>query len=67
MFRGAGADYGAAGSISVSIRNGRMEVTIPANMTTEIYLPGRNEPAATVGSGRHTFKYLRKLYSTVLY
>lgn len=45
------------GSISVSIRKGRMEVTIPANMTAEIYLPGRNEPAATVGSGRHLFKY----------
>ena len=45
------------GSISVSIRKGRMEVTIPANMTAEIYLPGRNEPAATVGSGRHMFKY----------
>ncbi|MBR3743621.1 MAG: ATP-binding protein [Bacteroidales bacterium] len=38
-------------------RDGRMEVTIPANMTAEIYLPGRNEPVATVGSGRHTFKY----------
>ena len=45
------------GSISVSMCKGRMEATIPANMTAEIYLPGRNEPAATVGSGRHTFSF----------
>ena len=44
------------GSISVSLRDGLMTVTIPANMTAEIYLPGKNEPAATVGSGTNKFE-----------
>ena len=45
------------GSISVSLRDGLMTVTIPANMSAEIYLPSQNEPTATVGSGHYSFKY----------
>ncbi|MBQ7254049.1 MAG: hypothetical protein IJS30_05185 [Bacteroidales bacterium] len=36
-----------------------MEVTIPANMTAEIYLPGQNKPTATVGSGRYSYVLLQ--------
>lgn len=58
------------GSISVSLRDGLMTVSIPANMTAEIYLPDTSDfatglpgahpatsPIATVGSGIHRFKY----------
>ena len=45
------------GSISVSLRDGLMEVTIPANMKAEIYLPNGTIPIATVGSGTHRFRY----------
>ena len=45
------------GSISVSLRDGLMTVSIHANMTAEIYLPDTTTPIATVGSGRYSFKY----------
>ena len=45
------------GSISVALRDDRMTVTIPANMTAEIYLPNGTAPIATAGSGTHTFNY----------
>ncbi|MBP5505572.1 MAG: alpha-L-rhamnosidase [Bacteroidales bacterium] len=47
------------GSISVSIRDGEMKVTIPANMTADIWLPNKNNKMTrvTVGSGSYTYKY----------
>ena len=47
------------GSISVSLGDGRMTVTIPANMQAEIWIPksdGTHTYAGTVGSGIHKFK-----------
>ena len=47
------------GSISVSLGDGRMTVTIPANMQAEIWIPksdGTHTYAGTVGSGTHKFK-----------
>lgn len=46
------------GAISVDIRGGKMTVTIPANMTADIYLPDAGHTfAGSVGSGSYTFSY----------
>lgn len=46
------------GAISVDIRAGKMTVTIPANMTADIYLPDAGHTfAGSVGSGSYTFSY----------
>lgn len=47
------------GSISVSLRDGLMTVTIPANMQAEIWIPnpdGTHTFAGTTGSGCHKFE-----------
>ncbi len=47
------------GTIKMKIKDGVMTVTIPANMTAEIWLPnpdGSHEYVETVECGRHTFK-----------
>ena len=46
------------GTIFVSLRGGKMKVTLPANMTAYVYLPDEDGSfAGKIGSGSHTFSY----------
>ena len=46
------------GAIFVSLRGGKMKVTLPANMTAYVYLPDADGSfAGKIGSGSYTFSY----------